>query len=250
MGKLERQDKTNFLPVAERFVSVNGEGPRAGQFCAFIRLVGCNLSCSYCDTRWACDEKCACEWMDAWDLAAWVAQTGAHCVTITGGEPLLHPVLGELLRRLVNGHGPHDIPYELPDDLRVEIETNGSISLMRVQSLLDFLPRSQAERISFTVDYKLPGSGMEQHMDPGVFTSLRECDAVKFVVSDQADLERMFSVAQRFDLFGRIPVFVSPVFGKIELEEIARFIIDNKLGYARMQIQLHKEIWPGVEKGV
>ncbi len=250
MPKTAKSDRTEKLPVAERFVSINGEGPFAGKPSAFIRFVGCNLTCSYCDTRWACDLKCPCEWLDAWALAQWVSEIGVHHVTLTGGEPLLHPILGELLRRLVNGSGPHDLPYELPEDLVVEIETNGSVSLNRIGALLNFLPKSQSERIVFTVDYKLPGSGMESKMDRGVFASLGERDAVKFVVSDRKDLDRMRVVAEKLNLWNRTQVFVSPVFGAIEPAQIARYLIDNKLFGARLQLQLHKVVWPGVERGV
>ena len=249
-GRLDRQDPMHYLPVAERFVSVNGEGPNAGTIAAFVRLVGCNLSCSYCDTRWACDRKCPCEWLDAVDIARWVEETGAHRVTLTGGEPLIHPIVGDLLRILVRGEGPKDSPVKLPDDLRVEIETNGSVSLDKIQTLLRFLPRSQAERISFTVDYKLPSSGMEPEMDLASFKSLTARDAVKFVVGDAGDLERMREVAARLGLLGRVPVFASPVYGQMDPAEIAAFMIENKLYDVRLQLQLHKAIWPGVERGV
>lgn len=82
-------DDSCLLPVVERFVSVNGEGPRAGRLAAFIRFAGCNLACSWCDTAWANVENCDHEDMEPRDLVEWVSDTGASCVTLTGGEPAL-----------------------------------------------------------------------------------------------------------------------------------------------------------------
>ncbi len=238
------------MPVAEKFVSVNGEGPFAGRPAAFIRFVGCNLSCSYCDTAWACDKKCECEKLDAWQLCQWVEKTGMRAVTLTGGEPLIHPMIGDLLRMLVNGAGPRDTPFSLPEDLVVEIESNGSINLQKLFTLINFLPKQQSDRIRFTLDYKLPSSGEEAQMCASNYALLRKCDAVKFVVGSVADMQRAKQVASDFDLWGRVSVFFSPVFGKIEPSEIVKFMIDNRLTYARVQIQLHKAIWPDATRGV
>ena len=89
------------MPVAERFVSINGEGPRAGRFAAFVRFAGCNLSCSYCDTRWACQPGCPVEQLSCAQIARWVLEQGVPCATLTGGEPLLQPLLPELARILL-----------------------------------------------------------------------------------------------------------------------------------------------------
>lgn len=249
-NRIDRADALHCMPVAEKFVSINGEGPRAGLPAAFIRFVGCNLKCSYCDTAWACDKKCECENLDAWQLCEWVANTRMHAVTLTGGEPLLHPMMGNLLRMLVRGSGTRDVPFELPQDLTVEIESNGSISLQKLFTLLNFLPAQQSSRIHFTLDYKLPSSGEEAQMCKSNYALLRAQDAVKFVVSDLQDMQRAAAVGRELDLFGRVPVFFSPVFGSIEPADIAKFLIENHLTAARVQIQLHKLLWPGTSRGV
>ena len=137
--------------VTEHFVSINGEARRAGELSCFIRLAGCNLHCNYCDTRWSCDPEAPSELLTEEELYQWVKETGVRNVTLTGGEPLLAEGVDRLLKRL--GSDP---------ELRIEIETNGSILL---ESFLS-IPGA----ISFTMDLKCPGSGMAEvrssSMDP------------------------------------------------------------------------------------
>ena len=113
--------RAQLFPVAEKFVSVNGEGLAAGRPAAFIRFAGCNMWCTYCDTRWANHPLVEVEGWSVPDLAAWVAETGVSCVTLTGGEPLLQPYLPDLVQTL--------LAVDDPRPLRVEIETNGSRDL-------------------------------------------------------------------------------------------------------------------------
>ena len=124
------------MQIVERFVSINGEGAHAGEPAAFIRFHGCNLNCSYCDTRWANNVLTPTADYTPEQLAKWVRNKRVINVTLTGGEPLLQDDLDELIRLLtIQGN-------------RVEIETNGSIAL-------DSLAHS-AHRPVFTMDYKLP----------------------------------------------------------------------------------------------
>ena len=117
-------------------------------------------------------------------------------VTITGGEPLLQEHIGELLETLAK-----------EENLRVEIETNGSVPL---QPFAD-IPNGP----SFTMDYKLPGSGMESHMLPENFAVLREQDTVKFVVKDYVDMCRARDVIREYDLTEKCHVYLSPVYGPV-----------------------------------
>lgn len=233
------------LPVAERFVSVNGEGRAAGKLAAFIRFTGCNLACSYCDTMWAnapVAAECA-ERVSVADLVAWVRETRVECITLTGGEPALQPELPRLVRALLVEPGP------LGRGLRVEIETNGAADLCELASLREeyaSLPGS----LTFTVDWKLPASGMEDRMLRENFALLDARDTVKFVCGGEGDLVRMLEVSRELGLPNRVPVYLSPVFGRLDPVRIVDFMQDNNLIWATAQLQLHKIIWPGVEKGV
>lgn len=233
------------LPVAERFVSVNGEGRAAGKLAAFIRFTGCNLACSYCDTMWAnapAAAECA-ERVSVADLVAWARETRVECITLTGGEPVLQSELPRLVRALLAEPGP------LGRGLRVEIETNGAADLCELASLREecaSLPGS----LTFTVDWKLPASGMEDRMLRENFTLLDARDTVKFVCGGEGDLVRMLEVSRELGLPNRVPVYLSPVFGRLDPARIVDFMQDNNLTWATVQLQLHKIIWPGVEKGV
>ena len=233
------------LPVAERFVSVNGEGRAAGRLAAFIRFTGCNLACSYCDTMWAnapVAAECA-ERVSVADLVAWARETRVVCITLTGGEPVLQPELPRLVRALLAEPGP------LGRGLRVEIETNGAADLCeltRLREVCASLPGS----LTFTVDWKLPASGMEDRMLRENFALLDACDTVKFVCGGEGDLVRMLEVSRELGLPNRVPVYLSPVFGRLDPARIVDFMQDNNLTWATAQLQLHKIIWPGVEKGV
>ena len=216
--------------VAEKFVSINGEGVCAGELAAFIRFKGCNLNCSYCDTRWANTADAPCVTESAGELFAWVKDTGIRNVTLTGGEPLLQNNPESLTTLLLkNGN-------------RVEIETNGSVS---VEALA-----VSAFRPVFTMDYKLPGSGMERYMLEENFRFLRSEDTVKFVIGSKDDLCRAEEVLTKHRLLERCHVYFSPVFGRIEPAEMVEFMTEHRLNGVRLQLQLHKFIWDPDKRGV
>ena len=239
-------DRSGFqatMPVAERFVSINGEGACAGKLAAFIRFTGCNLRCGYCDTMWANAPGVAAQGETPQQLAAWVRQTGVECVTLTGGEPVLQPLLPQLVELLLGEPGPNE------RGLRVEIETNGAADLGELAALRARVGDAAPGSLSFTVDWKLPSSGMEQQMLPANFRLLGARDTVKFVCG-QGDLPRALEVARQLDLPGRVPVYLSPCFGDIEPARIVEFMQENQMTWATAQVQLHKVIWPDVERGV
>ena len=231
------------MPVAERFVSINGEGACAGKLAAFIRFTGCNLRCGYCDTMWANAPGAAAKGETPEQLAAWVRQTGIECVTLTGGEPVLQPLLPQLVELLLGEPGPNE------RGLRVEIETNGAADLGELAALRARIGDAAPGALAFTVDWKLPSSGMEQQMLPANFRLLDARDTVKFVCG-QGDLPRVLEVARQLDLPGRVPVYLSPCFGDIEPARIVEFMQENQMTWATAQVQLHKVIWPDVERGV
>jgi 7-carboxy-7-deazaguanine synthase len=219
----------NKYRVAEHFASINGEGRRAGQLAYFIRFQGCNLSCSYCDTSWANGSEAPYTEMSAGEIFEIIINSGIHNVTLTGGEPLLREGMEELITLLLSAK-----------HINVEIETNGSIPLKG----------NHSERLSFTMDYKLPSSGMEEAMLTENFDCLNENDTVKFVAGTAADLERMLEIINTYALIGRCGVYVSPVYGKIELTDIVDFMKINNLNGVNMQLQLHKIIWDPEKRGV
>ncbi|WP_319471595.1 putative 7-carboxy-7-deazaguanine synthase QueE [uncultured Trichococcus sp.] len=219
------------LQVVEKFVSINGEGRRCGQLATFIRFAGCNLNCGYCDTAWANDRKVAFDPMTAEEVYAYIKDTQVTNVTLTGGEPLLQQDMGELLELLSQD-----------PELYVEIETNGSVLLSKFS---DF-----ENPPSFTMDYKLPSSGMERMMALENFDHLTEKDTVKFVSGSMADLEKARELINKYKLTEKTSIFISPVFGDIELESIVDFMKDNQMNGVNMQVQLHKIIWDPNERGV
>ena len=217
--------------VVEKFVSINGEGRRAGQLAVFVRFKGCNLNCSYCDTKWANEKDAPHILMSAEEIYNYIKETGVKNCTLTGGEPLLQENIKELLCLLA-----------LDKSLRVEIETNGSI---------DLKPFADIEnRPSFTMDYKQPSSGMENKMCLSNFEVLNQNDTVKFVSGSRQDLERAKEIIEGYSLTKRCSVYLSPVFGCIEPSEMVEFLIENNMNDVNLQLQLHKFIWDKDARGV
>ncbi len=216
--------------VAEIFSSINGEGIRAGELSVFIRLCGCNLHCSYCDTSWANQPDTPFKPMTALQILQAAKETGIRNITLTGGEPLLAPGIAELIFLLSES------------GFSVEIETNGSIEIIGLCQL--------PVRPFFTVDYKLPGSGMEKHMCVKNFSYLSKEDTVKFVAGSVEDLEKALKIIRTYALTEKCHVYFSPVFGKINPAEIVEFMKTHMLNGVRLQLQLHKFIWDPMQRGV
>lgn len=214
------------MKVSEIFESIDGEGIRAGLPVTFIRLYGCNLRCSYCDSQYACVGN---EWkeMAIEDILEEVIRLDHNCITITGGEPLVHKDIYFLIQALSSA------------GYKVNIETDGAC---------DITPYIKKRNILLTVDYKCPSSDMESRMLLDNFNKVREKDVVKFVVGSDEDLECMKKVIEDFQL--RCHIFVSPVFGKIEAKQIVEFLLKNKLDNVRLQLQIHKYVWDPNMRGV
>lgn len=217
--------------VVEKFTSINGEGPLAGQLAVFIRFAGCNLNCSYCDTSWANESNVPYTLMTTQDLYTYILSNGINNITLTGGEPLLQQNLNELLYKL----SKHK-------NLNVEIETNGSIPLDKYL-LFDNRPH-------FTMDYKLPSSNMENEMLLDNFKYLSYSDSIKFVVGSILDLQKAKYIIDNYNLVNKTNVYFSPVFNKINLENIVDFMKVNNMNKVNLQVQLHKIIWEPNKRGV
>lgn len=220
------------MKVVEIFKSIDGEGIRAGFPVTFVRLGGCNLQCSYCDTKYAWQknyEYTEMTWQEVYDK---VYKKGCLKVTLTGGEPLIHEDV-ELLVIALTTSG-----------FEVNIETNGSVDIT------DYVEQSSGgpkiRNIIVTMDYKCPSSGMADKMNLLNLTLLRKVDVLKFVVGNKEDLDACRDIVK----YTKAQVFISPVFGKIEPKEIVEYMLEHDMQDCRIQLQLHKLIWNPEQRGV
>lgn len=227
------------LPVSEIFYSIDGEGARTGAPTVFIRLFGCNLNCTYCDSVYACKNE--------HDVIGFSDKTvneiiqaveefePCRCVTLTGGEPLIHKN-AEILVAELRARG-----------YWVNIETNGSIDLSHFLS--NQVDKKGAMDYFFTMDWKSVSSGEADKMLKSNLELLETTDVLKFVVGSQEDLDQMQSVLDANpDIDAQI--YVSPIWGKIEPADIVEYILRNQLVYVKVQVQLHKIIWDPERRGV
>lgn len=216
----------------EIFTSIDGEGIRAGKIVNFVRLAGCNLNCSYCDTGYAMKRTDG----HAVSIDSIIDQlyaTGCNRVTLTGGEPLMQMNSRKFVQSLL------DAGFE------VNIETNGSIPLD------DFVYMGYGEQLILTMDVKCPSSGMSNRNKLHNLRLLRPWDVVKFVVGSDEDLDYMEKIVRTSPMLaGRLQWFVSPVFGQIESADIVNYLLEHKLYNVRMQLQMHKFIWDPNKRGV
>ena len=215
--------------VNEIFLSIDGEGYRTGLPVVFIRLYGCNLNCSYCDTRYSCEQQEYKE-MSLYDILAQVLSYGVPRVTLTGGEPLIHPGVKDLIVSLV------------ANDIEVNIETNGAVDLD------EFIEFKYNSKVVFTMDYKCKSSGMEDKMILSNLVFLQPKDVIKFVVSNYNEMEEMEYILEASKC--KAQAYVSPVFGAIEPKELVEYVLDNGLNDVKVQVQLHKIIWEPTKRGV
>lgn len=212
------------MKVVEIFTSIEGEGRRAGLLSTFIRLFGCNLNCSYCDSRYAC-EGIDYDNMSIEEILSEVEKRKYKAITVTGGEPLIHAGIDELLKELVKAN------------YWVNVETNGSIE-----------PSFFHPRLFYTMDFKTFASGMSDRMNPEAFKLLTCTDVLKFVVGSEEDLDQALEIVEKYKC--KASVYVSPVFGAIEPRRIVEYMQNHKLWGWKIQLQLHKYIWNPEERGV
>lgn len=221
---------TEQFRVVEHFISINGEGRRAGQLALFIRFAGCNLRCDYCDTKWANEADVSCNIYSIDEIYQMIKESKVKNVTLTGGEPLIQPNMDKLLARL-----------QRDPALRVEIETNGSVDISA------YFPTS----VSFTLDYKTSVSGMEHRMCLANYENVRPQDTVKFVVGSKEDLEKAKNIIETYHLIEKgCGIYLSPCFGKIEPSEMVDFLVEHNMNDVNIQLQLHKFIWDPDKRGV
>lgn len=214
------------MRVIEIFKSIEGEGVRVGKVVSFVRLAGCNLRCTYCDTKYSYEGG---KDMTIVAIVDQLQDLGCKDVTITGGEPLIHEKIKALLEVL---------SY---NKFNVNVETNGSVWVK------DFHDYNKSGM--FTIDYKSLSSGMSAEMKKQNLSQARPQDCIKFVVASRQDLKQMRALLSSITCDN---IYVSPVFGRIEPAEIAKFLIENDLHCygCTMQVQLHKIIWDPEMRGV
>ncbi len=211
------------LLINEIFHSIQGESTHAGEPCVFVRLTGCNLRCTWCDTAYAFHDG---REMAIDDVLNRVSDYDCELVEITGGEPMLQPEAIPLMQRLLErGH-------------RVLIETGGSLSIEEVPA-----------GVGRIIDVKCPRSGMSEYNRWENLDGLRAGDELKFVLADRDDYRWAAEQIRARGLAGRCPLIFSPVHGELDGAELAAWVLEDRLR-VRVQLQLHKLLWPGVERGV
>jgi len=212
------------LTINEIFYSIQGESTSAGRPCVFVRLTACDLRCSWCDTTYAFHEGRS---MSVDEIVAEVDRHGCPLVEITGGEPLLQDDVYPLMDRL------------LVEGRTVMLETGGHRSIATVPAA-----------VLKVVDIKCPGSGEASRNDWSNLGRLAPHDEVKFVVKDRADYEFARGVIAKHDLVSRaFAILISPVHGVLDAKTLSEWILADHLP-VRVQLQLHKFIWPETTRGV
>lgn len=221
------------LPVIEEFISLDGEGPTAGELAYFVRFADCNLRCSWCDTAYSWDGTTQVQHKTPQQIYDAILASGIRNVTLTGGEPLIQADILPLLQLLADD--------EL---LLVHIETNGSVDIA------PFRKACPADNIIYILDYKLPESGMESQMCMANLQQVQNSDVYKFVIASEADLHRAVELVKAYRLQERCQVFFSPVRELIDPLTIVDNMKEERLNNVRLQLQLHKILWPKDMRGV
>lgn len=213
----------NMLKICEIFKSIQGESTRAGMPCAFVRLSGCNLSCTYCDTPYAFEGGTD---FTIEDIIKKVKNFGCSLVEITGGEPLLQAETPLLCQRLIDC------------DYTVLVETNGTQDI-------SLLP----EACIRIMDVKCPGSGKSAFFLTENINNLRPEDECKMVLSGREDFLWAIDIIHTYELHKKCPVIFSPNIEKVKPKELAEWILEANAP-VRLGLQLHKIIWGVDANGV
>jgi 7-carboxy-7-deazaguanine synthase len=211
------------MRVTEIFHSVQGESTFAGLPCVFVRLTGCPLRCTWCDTDYAFFGGSE-HSLD--DILGKIRSFGCPLVEVTGGEPLSQAETTTLLHRLCQ------------ERFTVLLETSGAVDTAMVDP-----------SVRIILDMKCPGSGMTDRMHWPNVERLRPQDEAKFVIQDRIDYDWAKGILNRFRVTERCPVLFSPVFSALDPRDLSEWILADRLP-VRLQLQMHKYIWAPDMRGV
>ncbi len=215
---------TNYK-INEIFNSIQGESNYSGYPTTFIRFTGCNLRCTYCDTKYAFYDG---KKLSIDKILEKVNSYNSNYVCLTGGEPL-EQNLDELITRLKS------------IGKKVSIETNGSIFLENFKTLDD---------VKIVMDLKTPSSKMADKNDFRNLSLLKENDDIKFVCGTKEDFDYSFEVIKSFKLENRVNIIFSNIYRTLSTERLANWILESNLKEVRLQLQIHKYIWNSETRGV
>lgn len=221
------------LPLVEIFETVEGEGNQAGFHTVFVRIFGCNLRCSWCDTPYSYAPAQPEMKLSIKEIVNQVSSFKAKNICLTGGEPLL---FGEksviLINELLNIEGIQDL----------HVETNGAIDLF------PFISSINDKRVRFVMDYKLSGSNERNSMLDSNLKILRESDELKFVIGSDVDFNEAIEIINNNKINAQI--LFSPVWETMKPRTLVEKIISNGLSQVKLSLQLHKIIWDPSTRGV
>jgi len=214
--------------INEIFYSVQGESSTMGIPTSFIRFTGCNLRCSYCDTEYAYHDGVD---NTLEEIIEEISSHKAEYVCLTGGEPLMQKDLVVLIKKLISLRK------------QISIETGGALTIKNVT-------KKEWKRVKVILDIKTPSSLMANKNDYSNFNYLRPWDEIKFVCGSKEDFDFAIDIVKRFKLNSKVHILFSVVYGKLSNQKLAEWVLNAKMKNTRLQVQLHKIIWPDAEKGV
>jgi 7-carboxy-7-deazaguanine synthase len=220
------------IPMVDIYETVEGEGTRAGYPTVFVRLYGCNLRCTWCDTKYSYPPYEAEFYMTIEEILERISQYRSRHVCVTGGEPLLY---GERSRDLLNALASTNRYAD------IHVETNGAIHLE------PFIAGVRSPVVRYIMDYKLPDSGEHERMIEDNLSLLREQDELKFVIATERDFAEAVRVIGRAPI--RAAILFSPVWETMPPAKLAQMMLEAGLSQVKLNLQLHKIIWdPGLRR--
>lgn len=211
------------LRITEIYPSLQGESTHVGKLCVFVRLTGCNLRCTWCDSAFTFTGGV---WRDLSEIVTEATSFGIPTIEITGGEPLLQPMVIPLMQQLL------DRGYE------VLLETSGSLSIASVPS-----------EVRVILDLKAPDSGEQERNLWDNLPLLRPHHEIKVIIASRRDYEWAREQVRTHALHTRCTVLFSPAWGLVSLRDLASWILEDRLP-VRFQLQLHKVVWEPDARGV